>query len=219
MVRSQPSGVVRRNEIRDVNLGIFVRGGASRQNLIAHNEAIGGEHGLLGICYNPASGQGLAGPQSDEVKSNFGNAPVKFIVEDEQGKPDTAVTKAKKLILQDKVHMLVGGLLASSGYALAPVSTQEKTVYVVPVAAADDLTQRDLKQYPYIVRTSWTSSQPHHPLGAWACENGYKTVVSVAADYAFGHEVLGGFQKDAEREHRKGRRDPVAAVTEAYHRQ
>src|SRR5687768_17648142 len=62
----------------------------------------------------------------DEVKSDFGNAPVKFIVEDEQGKPDTAVTKAKKLTLQDKVHMLVGGLLASSGYALAPVSTSEK---------------------------------------------------------------------------------------------
>ena len=39
---------------------------------------------------------------------------VKFIVEDEQAKPDTAVTKAKKLILQDKVHMFVGGLLAST---------------------------------------------------------------------------------------------------------
>ena len=51
---------------------------------------------------------------------------MKFIVEDEQGKPDTAVTKAKKLILQDKVHMFVGGLLASTGYALAPVSTAEK---------------------------------------------------------------------------------------------
>ena len=51
----------------------------------------------------------------DEVKSDFGNAKVKFIVEDEQGKPDTAVTKAKKLILQDKVHMFVGGLLASTG--------------------------------------------------------------------------------------------------------
>ena len=59
----------------------------------------------------------------DEHKGELGGAKVKFIVEDEQGKPDTAVTKAKKLILQDKVHMFVGGLLASTGYALAPVST------------------------------------------------------------------------------------------------
>src|SRR5262249_23257127 len=84
----------------------------------------------------------------DDVKSDFGGAKVKFIVEDEQAKPDTAVTRAKKLTLQDHVHLLVGGLLASSGYALAPVSTAEKTVYVVPVSAADDLTQRDLSKYP-----------------------------------------------------------------------
>src|SRR5258708_6285923 len=100
----------------------------------------------------------------DDVNSDFGGAKVKFIVEDEQAKPDTAVTRAKKLILQDHVHMLVGGLLASSGYALAPVSTADKTVYIAPVSAADDLTQRDLPKYPYFIRTGWTSSQPSHPL-------------------------------------------------------
>ncbi len=131
----------------------------------------------------------------DEQNGNFAGAKVTFIVEDEEGKPPVGVRKAEKLARQDHVHLMVGGLLASTGYAIAPVSNRVKTVYVLSIAAADDLTQRDLKQYPYIVRTSWTSSQPHHPLGAWACENGYKTVVSVAADYAFGHEVLGGFQK------------------------
>jgi branched-chain amino acid transport system substrate-binding protein len=134
----------------------------------------------------------------DEVKNDFGGAQVKFIVEDEQGKPDTAVTKAKKLILQDKVHMLVGGLLASSGYALAPVSTAEKTLYVIPVSAADDLTQRDLPKYPYIIRTGWSSSQPSHPFGQWACDQGYKKIAAIAADYAFGYEIVGGFQKSFE---------------------
>src|SRR6201997_286786 len=131
----------------------------------------------------------------DEVNSDFGGAKVKFIVEDEQAKPDTAVTRAKKLILQDKVHMLVGGLLASSGYALAPVSTADKTVYVVPVSAADDLTQRDLAKYPYLVRTGWSSSQPSHPFGQWACDQGYKKIAAIGADYAFGYEVIGGFQR------------------------
>jgi branched-chain amino acid transport system substrate-binding protein len=130
----------------------------------------------------------------DETKNDFGGAQVKFIVEDEQGKPDTAVTKAKKLILQDKIQMLVGGLLATTGYALAPVSTAE-SIYIVPVAAADDLTQRDLDKYPYLIRTGWTSSQPSHPFGQWACDQGYKKIVAVGADYAFGHEVVGGFQK------------------------
>ncbi len=131
----------------------------------------------------------------EQNNGQLGGAKVTFIVEDEEGKPPVGVRKAEKLVRQDKVHMFIGGLLASTGYALAPVSSRLKKVYVLSVAAADDLTQRDLEKYPYIVRTSWTSSQPHHPLGAWACEQGYKRVVTIGADYAFGHEVVGGFQR------------------------
>ncbi|OGA06006.1 MAG: hypothetical protein A3D95_07415 [Betaproteobacteria bacterium RIFCSPHIGHO2_12_FULL_69_13] len=131
----------------------------------------------------------------DETGGNFGGAKVTLIVEDEEGKPPVGVRKAEKLVRQDKVHMFIGGLLAPTGYALAPVSTRLKTVYIASIPAADDLTQRDLAKYPYLVRTGWTSSQPHHPLGQWACEQGYKRVAAVAADYAFGHEVVGGFQK------------------------
>jgi branched-chain amino acid transport system substrate-binding protein len=131
----------------------------------------------------------------EETGSNFAGAKVTFILEDEEAKPPVSVRKAEKLVRQDKVHMFIGGLLASTGYALAPVSSRLKTVYISSIAAADDLTQRDLAKYPYFVRTGWTSSQPHHPLGQWACDQGYKRVVAIAADYAFGHEVLGGFQK------------------------
>jgi branched-chain amino acid transport system substrate-binding protein len=131
----------------------------------------------------------------DDHGNKLGGADVKFIVEDTVGKPDTGVTKARKLILQDKVHMIIGGLLASAGYALAPVSTAEKVLYISPVAAADDLTQRDLSKYPYFIRTGWSSSQPSHPFGQWACDQGYKKIVAIGADYAFGYEVIGGFQR------------------------
>jgi branched-chain amino acid transport system substrate-binding protein len=132
------------------------------------------------------------------VNNDFAGATIKFILEDDQGKPPVGVLKAEKLIRQDKVHMLIGGVLASTGYALAPVSTREKTVYIASVAAADDLTQRDADKYPYFVRTGWTSSQPAHPFGEWACEQGYKRIVAIAADYAFGYETVGGFQKTFE---------------------
>ena len=131
----------------------------------------------------------------DEVNRDFSGAKVTFILEDGQGKPPVNVLKAEKLIRQDKIHMFIGGLLASTGYALAPVSTREKVVYVPSIPAADDLTQRDLGKYPYLVRTGWTSSQPSHPFGQWACEQGYKRITAIAADYAFGYEVVGGFQK------------------------
>jgi branched-chain amino acid transport system substrate-binding protein len=131
----------------------------------------------------------------DQHGNKLGGADVKFIVEDEQGKPDLAVTKAKKLVLQDHVNLFIGGLLASTGYALAPVSTAEKTIYLSSISSADDLTQRQLDKYPYFLRTSWTSSLPHQPFGQWACDQGYKKVITIAADYAFGYETVGGFQK------------------------
>jgi branched-chain amino acid transport system substrate-binding protein len=134
----------------------------------------------------------------DQVEHSFGGADVKFLIEDEQAKPATAVLKAEKLIRQDRIHLLVGGVTASTGYALAPVSTREKIAYVASITSGDDLTQRDSAKYPYLVRTGFTSSQPSQPLGRWACEQGYKRIVAVAADYAFGYETVGGFQKTFE---------------------
>jgi branched-chain amino acid transport system substrate-binding protein len=131
----------------------------------------------------------------DQHKGELGGAKVKLIVEDTVGKPDVAVTKMRKVVLQDKVDMVIGGVLASEGYAMAPVSTEYKVLYISSVQAADDLTQRQLDKYPYFIRTSWTSSQPSHPFGQWACDQGIKTVAAIAADYAFGYEVTGGFQK------------------------
>ena len=134
----------------------------------------------------------------DEHGGKLGGAKVNFIVEDDQGKPDVDVAKAKKLILQDNVDMLVGAVLASSAYALAPVSTEYKMLYMGTVSTADDLAQRQVAKYPYLVLSGWVPSQPNHPLGQWACDQGYKRIAAVAADYAFGYEQLGGFQQSFE---------------------
>ncbi|MGH6670934.1 MAG: ABC transporter substrate-binding protein [Xanthobacteraceae bacterium] len=134
----------------------------------------------------------------DQVHGTFAGMKVVPIIEDSQGKPDLAVTKARKLILENHVQMIVGGVLATEGYALAPVSTELRTIYISSVTAADDLTQRQIGKYPYFIRTSWTSSQPMHPFGQWACDQGYKKVAAIAADYAFGYESVGGFQQTFE---------------------
>jgi branched-chain amino acid transport system substrate-binding protein len=130
----------------------------------------------------------------DEVNSNFAGAKVVVIYEDDQAVVATGATKAEKLISQDKVNLIMGGVLAPSGYALAPISTRHEIPYVMPVAAADDLTQRKKSEFPYLVRTGWTGSQTTHALGQWACDQGMKRVAVVAADYAFGWESSGGFQ-------------------------
>ena len=134
----------------------------------------------------------------DEHNGMLGGAKVRFIVEDDKGTIDGDVAMAKKLILQDKVDMLVGAVLGSAAYALAPISNQDKTLFIGTITTGDDLAQRQSDKFPYTVFSTWVSSQPTHALGQWACEQGYKRVSAIGTDYAFGYEQVGGFQKTFE---------------------
>lgn len=58
------------NKINMINLGIFVRGAGSEMNKVYRNHVMGGDRGLLAICYNPAPDEGTAGPQKDFVFEN-----------------------------------------------------------------------------------------------------------------------------------------------------
>ena len=122
---------------------------------------------------------------------------VEVIVEDSQGQPNVALTKLQKLVESDRSNVLVGEVFAHIGYAMAPKVDEYRIPMVYPVIAADDLTQR--KPAKWVVRTGWASSQPSHPFGEYAAKTlGYKRIAIIAIDYAFGWEVVGGFQKTFE---------------------
>ena len=48
--------------------------------------------------------------------------------------------------------------------------------------------------------------------GQWACDQGYKKIVAVAADYAFGYEQVGGFQKTLRGLRRQNHPEDLAAA-------
>jgi branched-chain amino acid transport system substrate-binding protein len=133
----------------------------------------------------------------DEVGHQVAGRKIELIVEDTEGNTATALTKARKLVDQDKVHVLTGGLLASTGYALHPFADAQKIPTTYPVMASDDLTQR--KPAKWVVRTGWATSQPIHPFADWVIKNTkHRKVTTIAMDYAFGWETVGGFQRTFE---------------------
>jgi branched-chain amino acid transport system substrate-binding protein len=133
----------------------------------------------------------------EEISNQIAGRKVEVIIEDTQGDPAQALTRLRKLVESDNVHAVAGIFLANEGYALAPKVDEYKIPTVWAVVSADDLTQR--KPTKWAVRTGWTSSQPNHPFGEYAAKTlGYKRVVTIAMDYAFGWEQVGGFQKTFE---------------------
>src|SRR5213083_166251 len=120
----------------------------------------------------------------DEIGRQMSGRKVELIVEDDEGNPATALNKSRKLVEQDKVHLLTGGLLANVGYALQPYVDGQRIPTTFPVIAADDITQR--KPAKWIVRTGWTTSQPMHPFAEWVIKNTkYRKVAFIGMDYAF----------------------------------
>jgi len=133
----------------------------------------------------------------DEIGRQVAGRKIELIVEDSEGNPNAALTKARKLVEQDKVHLLTGGVLASVGYAVHPYVDAQKIPTTYPVMAPDDLTQR--KPAKWVVRTGFNASQSLHPFGEWVAKNlKYKKVVTTGMDYAFGWEIVGGFQRSFE---------------------
>ena len=118
---------------------------------------------------------------------------IETIHEDTAGDPQTGLQKARKVVDQDGASVVAGPLLANVGYAIAEyLETQPNVIGLNPVASADDLSQRTPVDN-YIRTGGWQSSTPHHVAGNWAWEQGYKRVITLCQDYAFGHEVCGGF--------------------------
>jgi branched-chain amino acid transport system substrate-binding protein len=132
----------------------------------------------------------------DEVSANAGGRKVELVVEDTAGKPDVGLTKARKLVENDKVHVLTG--IVSTGVALAVSGyAREKKIPLVlsADAGANYITMPGKLLNPYIVRSSQSGRGPGAAAADWAYKQGWRRVALVASDYAGGLEVMGSFAR------------------------
>jgi branched-chain amino acid transport system substrate-binding protein len=154
--------------------------------------------GLLTVKTGPlASGgldmeRGLVQFLRDRGNSMAGRK-VDLIVADTAGAPATARTKLQELVEKDKVHVIIGPLAAFEALALDDYIRSQQ-VPTLSVAAAEDLTQR--KPNPWFVRPTSTSSNCAHPMADYCAKTlKYKRMATIADDFAYGHEMVGGFQR------------------------
>src|SRR6266446_2874708 len=118
---------------------------------------------------------------------------VELVVADTGGNPAGTKTKTQELTERDNVDMIFGPLAAFELLAITDYAAAAK-MPILSLAAAEDMTQR--RPNPYFIRASATSSQGMHALADYAAkELNYKRVITLADDFAFGHEQMAGFQR------------------------
>jgi branched-chain amino acid transport system substrate-binding protein len=127
----------------------------------------------------------------DKHNGLIGGLKASVIQEDEGATPGDAITKARKLVQQDRVDVLMGLVSSANALAVRDLLDESKTPTIITNAGADDLTGS--KRSPYILRVSFSSWQQGAPSGKWAVQQGWNKVVAFAPDYAAGYEQLAGF--------------------------
>jgi len=157
--------------------------------------------GMLAVKTGPLASGGIDMELSmtmflKERDNMIAGRKVELIVADTTGAPATARAKAQELIEKNNVHCIIGPLAAFEALAIADYLT-EKEMPTLGVAAAEDMTQRHPS--PWFVRLTSTSAQCTYPLADYAAkELKYRKIVTIADDFAYGHEMCAGFQRGFE---------------------
>ena len=127
----------------------------------------------------------------NQANHSAGGRKVEYVIADTTCNPDQALTQARRLVHQEKVHFLVGPLCGHEGPAVAQVSKETGVPLVMDAAGADTVTKWD--RTPTVVRTAVSASQIGHPWGEYLYkELGLRNVTFIGQDYTWGHEVTLG---------------------------
>jgi branched-chain amino acid transport system substrate-binding protein len=140
---------------------------------------------------------GLYGkPMEAAIRARFakagnkaGTRPVKLVFEDEATDPKVAVSKATKLVEQDKVNAVICCATGGATLAVGPILAEQGIPQLGPIPNPSGLSK-----YPTAAVAAPTASHDAEELGRYAGSKlGYKTATVVASDFAYGREVAEGF--------------------------
>jgi branched-chain amino acid transport system substrate-binding protein len=130
----------------------------------------------------------------EEFNYTAGGSKINVTYEDDQLDNELAVTKAKKLVEQDKIEILTGLVSGDEGLSVGDYM-KDKNIPVIPMySASEDMTMRSF--YPMIVRVTWTGAQSMDVFGYWLAKTkGWKKIYSIGQDYSFPYNQGGGFKR------------------------
>ena len=128
----------------------------------------------------------------EEINSAGGVLGRKFeVIAEDSVNPQTAVTKAQKLIERDKVVALIGEISSASGLAIGEQALRLKTPYFNTGCNSDELRGKNCNRFMFHIEgcnTMYTKT-----IGSWQkAQNKIKGAnwYMLTADYAFGHDLF-----------------------------
>src|SRR6476620_4221697 len=113
------------------------------------------------------------------------------LLKEDSVNPQTASTKAERMIERDKVACIIGEISSASALTIAQVAERTHTLFINTGANSDQLRGSDCKRYMFHVESQ--NSMYVKTVGRSFLRDNLvkgKRWYSLTADYAFGHDLL-----------------------------
>jgi branched-chain amino acid transport system substrate-binding protein len=130
----------------------------------------------------------------DQHNGLLGGLKVTTIQEDEGTSTQDALSKARKLIQQDKVDVMMGIVSSANALAIRDTIDQSKTPLIITNANANEITST--QKSDYIFRAAVSAWQNGAAMGHWAYQNVGKKFIAMAPDYTAGQQWVAAFKDD-----------------------
>jgi len=124
----------------------------------------------------------------EEAGGSVAGRKIELLHEDSEGKPDVGLSKARKLVLSDKVDVMAGIISSAVALAVTPYLSSQRVPLVISNAAADALTGDKCNRY--VFRVSYSASQISEPIGLWMAKHAPKNLYILATDFVAGREFV-----------------------------
>ena len=128
----------------------------------------------------------------DDLGREVAGRKIELVKADSEAKPPVGLSQIKKLILRDKVDLVVGIIHSGVAGAVRDYVHGSKTPLILTNAGNDHLTGKLCS--PWILRSSFSNSQINRDMGRWMAGQGYKSAFLMAFDYAAGHQQMDAFE-------------------------
>ena len=128
-----------------------------------------------------------------EHGGKFAGREIEFFKVDDESEPGKAPENANRLILRDKVDVLVGTVHSGVEMGILKTVRETGTLHIIPNAGLDGATGGLCA--PNVFRTSFSNWQPSYPLGKILMARGLKNAVFITWKYGAGEEALNGFKE------------------------
>lgn len=129
-----------------------------------------------------------------QLGGKLGGREVELLVQDDELKPDIAVSKVKAFVDRDKVDFVVGPIFSNILQAIVKPATEGGAILISPNAGTSNFAGKDCN--PNFFVTSYQNDQVHQVLGKYAQDSGVKRAFIMAPNYQAGKDSLAGFKRD-----------------------